>query len=196
MFELTTTPQQFQEVPFLGKTIDCLLIESVPYVIVNSVIEAIGLAEHAAKRCIKNDEILAQGVLIWAPPIQKYQGQSVLCLQLKLLPGWLFSVEINRTKPEVRANLLAFRKDAYDVLFNHYFGKATEVSTGLKRKFEIDAKIKSNKDKIKRLMYLNDEIKTLRQENAELLREKNSISKQFSAQLGLFDFKEKEVTNV
>lgn len=189
-------PTQFQAVPFLDKTIDCFLIDNDVYVVVNSIIDAVGLHPDSAKSWLRKDEILSQGVVSLAPPSAKYQGQKASCISLEFVPGWLFSININRTKAEVKSNLLAFRRDAHKVLFNHYFGEATKVSTGMKRKLEIDLKIKANNQEIKRLTSINEGIKALKDENQALLKEKKSINNQFSGQLGLnFDLIGKEDSN-
>ena len=44
------------------------------------------------------------------------QARSMLCLPLKYIPGWLFGINANRVKSEVRQNLIRYQEECYDVL--------------------------------------------------------------------------------
>jgi hypothetical protein len=40
----------------------------------------------------------------------------MLCLPLKFIPGWLFGVNANRVKPELRDNVIRYQRECFDVL--------------------------------------------------------------------------------
>jgi hypothetical protein len=40
----------------------------------------------------------------------------MLCLPLKFIPGWLFGINANRVKPELRENIIRYQRECYDVL--------------------------------------------------------------------------------
>jgi P22_AR N-terminal domain. len=155
----------FESVQFLNQDIDCVLINNNPYVVFKSLVENIGLHWITAFAQIKKDEVLSQALVLTLIPNPKYKGQQVLCMPIKLMPGWLFSVSINRVSESVKPVLLAYRKDVYDVLFNHYFGKTntailemanieTEISELKKQRAEINTTIK-DKEKRRREIQLS-----------------------------------------
>lgn len=43
-------------------------------------------------------------------------ARELLCLPLKFIPGWLFGINANRVKPEIRDRLIRYQKECYDVL--------------------------------------------------------------------------------
>ena len=51
------------------------------------------------------------------------QARSMLCLPLKYIPGWLFGINANRVKSQVRDSLIRYQEECYDVL-------STAFSTG------------------------------------------------------------------
>jgi hypothetical protein len=49
--------------------------------------------------------------------------QTMLALTLKGLPGWLFSMEEHRVRPEARDDLVIFQRECVDVLAEHFARK-------------------------------------------------------------------------
>ena len=52
--------------------------------------------------------------------------QKVFCIPFEKLNGWLFSINQNRVKPEVKQKLIAYKEECFDVLFHHFVEKATQ----------------------------------------------------------------------
>lgn len=48
------------------------------------------------------------------------KSYEMACLPLRALPMWLATIEPNRVKPEVRAMLVAFQREATEVLYKHF----------------------------------------------------------------------------
>jgi hypothetical protein len=46
--------------------------------------------------------------------------QEVFCIPLSQLNGWLFSINPNKVKPEVKQKLIDYKKECFNVLFNHF----------------------------------------------------------------------------
>lgn len=59
------------------------------------------------------------------------QQREVLCLPLRKLPAWLFSVSAARVKPALRDKLIAYQAECDDVLWRHFMGEQTAVQTEL-----------------------------------------------------------------
>lgn len=50
--------------------------------------------------------------------------QAMPALTLDVLPGWLFGIDENRVKPEVRADVILFQRECVRVLAEHFARKA------------------------------------------------------------------------
>ena len=82
------------------------------FIALKPVVEGMGLDWSAQYRRVTRDPILAEGVAMMAMPL----GQEQLCLSLDLIHGWLFTVDSERVKPEIRDRVLVFKRDCYRVL--------------------------------------------------------------------------------
>ena len=54
--------------------------------------------------------------------------QKVFCIPLSKLNGWLFTINPNRVKPETKEKLIAYKKEAFEVLYDHLLNQAKKVS--------------------------------------------------------------------
>ena len=48
----------------------------------------------------------------------------MLCLPLMYVYGWLFTINPDRVKPEAREKVITYKKQCYEVLYNHFTGAA------------------------------------------------------------------------
>ena len=49
----------------------------------------------------------------------------MVCLPIEYLNGWLFGIDVNRCKPEIRETLIKYKKECYQALHDYWFkGKA------------------------------------------------------------------------
>jgi hypothetical protein len=48
----------------------------------------------------------------------------MLCLPLKYLDGWLFGVNANRVKPELRGRVIQYQRECYDILARAFQAQA------------------------------------------------------------------------
>ncbi len=46
--------------------------------------------------------------------------QKVLCIPYNKINGWLFSISVNRVKPEVKQNLIEYKNECFEVLYRHF----------------------------------------------------------------------------
>lgn len=46
--------------------------------------------------------------------------QKVLCIPYDKVNGWLFSISVNRVKPEVKQKLIEYKNECFDVLHKHF----------------------------------------------------------------------------
>lgn len=51
------------------------------------------------------------------------QSRSHTCIPVRKLPAWLYSVNPNKVKPELRDTVIKYQEECDDVLWNHWTGK-------------------------------------------------------------------------
>ncbi|MGL4673739.1 MAG: phage antirepressor N-terminal domain-containing protein [Wohlfahrtiimonas sp.] len=115
-----------QSVTFHNQEIQVLNHDGKPYVAMRSVVENIGLdwsSQH--KRIIRNEILSSSMVMMTTEQISGVQ-RELLCLPLGMLNGWLFGIEINRCKPEIRDILRLYQLECFDVLYKHFMPIAEE----------------------------------------------------------------------
>ncbi len=92
------------------------------FIAVKPIAESLGLDWSAQWRRIQRDVILSEGIAMMAMPLTAH-GQETVCLRLDLVNGWLFGIDENRVKPEIKATVLRYKRECYRVLFEHFFRK-------------------------------------------------------------------------
>ena len=99
------------------------------YVAMKPICENIGLAWEPQVLRIKRDEVLSQGMIVMIIPTNG-GNQNMICLPIEYLNGWLFGIDINRCKPEIRNTLIKYKKECYQALHDYWFnGKAERKTT-------------------------------------------------------------------
>ena len=89
---------------------------------VKPVCEALGIDHSGQIRELKEDPILGSVVDCTSTTGADGKQYEMVCIPLKYVFGWLFSISENRVKPEAKEYVLKYKKECYDVLFNHFFG--------------------------------------------------------------------------
>lgn len=99
------------------------------YVPVRPICDLLGVDWTAQYRRIQRDDILnevSMSIAVMAtlidPSSRGRHSQDMICLPLEYLNGWLFGINANRVKSEVREKLLKYKRDVYRVLYEA-FGK-------------------------------------------------------------------------
>lgn len=110
---------QLTSIDFHGQTLLATVQDNVVYTALKPICENIGLSWNAQFERIKRDEVLAEGVRMIRTPT-KGGFQDVVCLPLMLLNGWLFGVDTNRVKAEIRETLITYKKECYQALFDYW----------------------------------------------------------------------------
>lgn len=119
------TTSSIVTVQFHGQTLVTTQHNGEPHVAMRPIVEAIGLDWQAQLQRIKRHPVLAQGVVMITTPSDG-GTQETNCLPLKLLNGWLFGIDTNRVKPEIRETILMYQRECYDALYRYWHeGQAT-----------------------------------------------------------------------
>jgi hypothetical protein len=117
------TPVQFH-----GATLYVTTIDSVPYVAMRPVCEAIGLDWKAQQDRMKRHPVLNSAAVITTSTGTDGKRYDMLMLPLNKLNGWLFGVSVRRVKPELRERLTQYQAECFDVLAGHFGGNQKPIA--------------------------------------------------------------------
>ena len=91
------------------------------WVAVSPICKNLGIDDKTQIRKIKSDEAFESKYL----EVQTKGGlQKVFCIPLEKLNGWLFTINPNKVKPEVKQKLIAYKNECFKILYNHFIQKA------------------------------------------------------------------------
>lgn len=94
------------------------------------VCEGIGLQWEAQLKRIKRHSILAEGMSIMDIPSEG-GIQLAVTLPLDMLNGWLFGVEPNKVRPEIKDKLIEYQRECFTVLHDYWAKKSQTVPASL-----------------------------------------------------------------
>ena len=110
-------PVEQKTVDFYGDTLVAVRAgDGTVYVPVRPICDVLGIDWNGQRRRINRDAVLAQearGVDVTSTPGGR---QSMVCLPLDYISGFLFGINAERVKPEVRERLVQYQRECYRVL--------------------------------------------------------------------------------
>lgn len=96
-------------------------------VAVKPIVTGMGLDWPSQHKRIQRDLVLSKGMVIMTIPLGS--KQPMVCLDLELLHGWLFTIDTARIKNEViRDRVLTFQRECYQVLASHFLGDREKIA--------------------------------------------------------------------
>ncbi len=102
---------QVQNISFHGQTVAVFSKNNQHYVAMKPIVENIGLDWVSQYKKIQRSEILKSGMVMMTIPATDGKTYETACLPLDYLNGWLFGVDAQRVKPEIRERLLTYDGD-------------------------------------------------------------------------------------
>ena len=85
------------------------------------IVENIGLDWAAQYSRIKRHPVLSTSVVVMTTQMPgDDQQRNVFCLPLSMLNGWLFGVDVNRVREEIRPKLIRYQTECFEVLAQHF----------------------------------------------------------------------------
>lgn len=100
------------------------VIEKTQSIVIKDICEHIGLKFRTQYDKIKLDESYESKLI----KVQTKGGlQEVFTIPLSKLNGWLFSINPNKVKPEVKQKLIEYKKECFNVL-NNYFNNGIAIN--------------------------------------------------------------------
>lgn len=117
---------KLQSVSFHNQKISVLHHDNKPYIEMRSIVENIGLDWGAQLKRIKRNNILNSTMVIMTTVAKDGKNREIICLPLGYLNGWLFGIDTNRVKPEIKGKLEQYQLECFDVLYNHFMPKMAQ----------------------------------------------------------------------
>ena len=102
---------------FHGDSLSVINYNGRPYVPMRPVVEGMGLAWQSQLEKLKKR--FSKGVTEIVIP-SKGGEQSMLCLALRKLAGWLHTISPNKVKPEIRDKVIRYQEECDDVLYEYW----------------------------------------------------------------------------
>ncbi|MBX6951317.1 hypothetical protein EX227_14610 [Providencia rettgeri] len=104
-------------VPFHGNNLYVVNYNGEPYVPMRPIVEGMGLAWQSQLEKLKKR--FSKGVTEIVIP-SKGGEQSMICLALRKLAGWLHTISPNKVKPEIRNKVIQYQEECDDVLYEYW----------------------------------------------------------------------------
>jgi hypothetical protein len=118
-------------VPFHGKSLSAVLVDNIPYVAMKTICENIGIDWDSQRHRIQRHPVLKSTTVMITAVAQDGKLREMLMMPIKYLNGWLFGIDSNRVKPEIKNRVIEYQEECFDVLANHFMPKV-EAQYGLK----------------------------------------------------------------
>nr|DAM99441.1 MAG TPA: repressor domain protein [Bacteriophage sp.] len=119
-----------QTVSFNNQSLITIEQNGVHYVAMKPICENIGIQWESQYNRIRRDDVLNSVIFIMNMTGSDSKNYQMICLPIEYLNGWLFGIDINRCKPEIRDTLIKYQKECYQALHDYWFnGKAERKTT-------------------------------------------------------------------
>lgn len=133
-----TTQLSTQTISFYGSELITLKVEDVIYTAVKPIVEAMGLdwGGQQQKLSKSSDKFNCRDISMVA---KDGKVRQMLCMPLKKLNGWLFSINPEKVRPDLKDRVIQYQEECFEALYNYWhFGKAerkttTDERTGLRQ---------------------------------------------------------------
>jgi hypothetical protein len=146
-----------------GIEIKCPIEGGQSYVAIKPVCEALGIDHSSQEKDLKEDVILGSTLVSIKTNGRDNKQYQMICIPLKFVFRWLFSINENRVKPEAKEHVLKCKIECYNAFLNH-FGN-------IKRQLEVDEIETKLLEKISELNEAkNRTVAELREATAKLYR--------------------------
>lgn len=127
---------------FNGTNINFLAKDGQYWVAVKPICEVLGIDFNRQFKNLKEDEILSLVLALQPIPDKRNRPQETLCLPEKYVYGWIFSINAQSEQ------LKQYKKECYDVLYNHFHGASIERIQLLKMKSKEELELEEAKQKL------------------------------------------------
>ncbi|UUZ68091.1 phage antirepressor N-terminal domain-containing protein [Polaromonas sp. P2-4] len=111
---------QLIPVTFLGATLVLADHNGQPYVVMRALVTAMGLDWRS--QYVKLTEKFGSSVVEITTVAEDGKPRTMICLALRKLPGWLYSLNPGKLSAELRPKVLRYQDECDEVLWKHWTG--------------------------------------------------------------------------
>lgn len=130
---------------------------------------ALGIDDRAQRTKIQEDDILnSVGVLSTLTGADS-KTYEMWALPLKYVYGWIFTINPKNVAPEAKENVIKYRKECYDVLYDHFTGKISKTNELNEMEIEI---LEQLRKKLELKKEISNDIKSLEKSLDDLRKER------------------------
>ena len=118
-----------QTISFHGSELITLKVDDVIYTAVRPIVEALGLSWGSQQRKPENskEKFSCTHMKTTGNDGKTYE---MLCMPLKKLNGWLFSINPEKVRADLREKVIQYQEECFEALYNYWhFGKAERKTT-------------------------------------------------------------------
>jgi hypothetical protein len=117
------TIEQTVIIAFNGASLVTAKIKEVIYVAMRPIVEALGLDWKVQHRKISSSTRYGH----MTTPLQTTGGiQEMLCIPLRKLNGWLFSINPSKVREDLRERVVQYQEECFEVLYRYWQGEAVQ----------------------------------------------------------------------
>lgn len=92
------------------------------FVPIKPICEAIGIDAKAQRAKLQEDEFFASTGAIITSVAADEKEREMYCIRLRDVYGWLATINPGKVAPEAREAVARYRRECYDVLYEHFTG--------------------------------------------------------------------------
>lgn len=150
------------------------------WIAVKPICEALGVDYIAQFKALKSDEFYQPALSEQTIQIPGDQGRNMFCISEKYVYGWLAGIKFSNTmKPETKANLIAYRRKCYDLLFEYFHG----TITGRRQVLLERLRLQQQADQIKRQLFEENPLYVRLGELEDDLKDRGKLLRGFDDEL-------------
>lgn len=139
------------------------------YVPIKPVCDALGIDAKTQRVKIQEDEFFASTGVIITSVAADEKERDMYCIRLRDVYGWLASINPGKVAPEAREAVTRYRRECYDVLYEHFAGRIERE----RERLDIERQL------LDRQKHLRDAIDCNKKANDGMKKELEEIDRKF-----------------
>lgn len=117
--QVTNPTANLAKVPFHGQTLITLKQDEIEHVAMRPITEGIGLSwERQYRKLISQQEKF--NCCLMATVAEDGKQREMLCIPLRKLNGWLFTINPAKVKPEIKERVIQYQEECFEVLYSYW----------------------------------------------------------------------------
>ena len=92
------------------------------FVPIKPICDALGIDAKAQRTKLQDDEFFASTGAIITSVASDDKEREMYCIRLRDVYGWLATINPGKVAPEAREAVIRYRRECYDVLYEHFTG--------------------------------------------------------------------------